>query len=116
MTEQPEPIIGYSGFDVCEECYGCNENACFIADDEASAERFMRVATIQEVFRIEPVTLSRIMNDYGYSLGEFAMEKRAFARFRDAARESGIQSEAHPFEWDPDLTVVNVQGVKEHDD
>ena len=30
MTEQNEPIIGYSGFDVFEECYGYNENACYI--------------------------------------------------------------------------------------
>ena len=41
MTEQIDPIIGYSGFDVFEECYGYNENACYIADTEASAHRFM---------------------------------------------------------------------------
>ena len=39
--------------------------------------------------RIETVTLSRIMDDFGYLLGEFAMESEAFARFRDAASEGG---------------------------
>jgi len=42
MTERNEPIIGYSGFDVFEECYGYNENACYIADTETSAHDFMR--------------------------------------------------------------------------
>ena len=35
MTAQNERIIGYSGFDVFEECYGYNENACYMVDSEA---------------------------------------------------------------------------------
>ena len=32
MTEQSKPIIGYSVFDVFEECYEYDEDACYIAD------------------------------------------------------------------------------------
>ncbi len=116
MTEQNEPFIGYSGYDVFEECYGYNENTCFIASTEMSARRFMRDAAVGEEFRIEPVTLSRIMDDYGYSLGEFAMEKEAFARFRAAASEAGFRFETSNDDFGPELTVVNVEGVKRHSD
>jgi hypothetical protein len=115
MTVQNGPIIGYSGLDLFEECYGYHENACFVADTEASAHEFMRQAAMGE-YRIEPVTLSRIMEDYGYSFGEFAMEKKAFARFRAAANEAKIQFESAPVEFCPDLTLVNVEGVKPRDD
>ncbi len=84
MTKQNEQIVGYSGFEMFEECYGYNENACFIADTEAAAHRFMRAAVVGE-YRFVPVTLSQIMDDYGYSLGEFVLEKEAFGRIRDAS-------------------------------
>ena len=76
MTEQKKPIIGYSGFDVYEESYGYDEDACYIADTEAAADRFMRVACFSGEYRIGPVTLSR--DDFGYSFGEFTMETTAF--------------------------------------
>ena len=56
------------------------------------------------------------MNDYGVSAGEFAMEREAFARFREAACEAGIQFEAHALEFALEVMVVNVEGVKSHDD
>ena len=65
MTEHNKPIIGYSGFDVFEECYGYDEDACYIADTEAAAHRFMKVASFDGQYRIEPVTLARIMDDFG---------------------------------------------------
>ena len=64
MSKRNEAVIGYSGFELIEECYGYNENACFIASTEASAHRFMRDAADGEEYRIEPVTLSQIMDDY----------------------------------------------------
>ena len=53
---------------------------------------------------------------YGYSLGEFAMESEAFARFRAAADEADIRFEASNDDFGPELTVVNVEGVKRHPD
>lgn len=116
MASQNEPIMGYSGFDVFEECYGYNENACFIADTEEAAHDFMRSAVFGSEYRIEPVTLSQIMDDYGYSRGEFAMEREAFGRFRDAANEAGIRFDTEAIDFCPELTLVNVEGVKRHDD
>jgi hypothetical protein len=79
MTEHKEAIIGYSGFELLEECYGYNENAYYVADTEASAHRFVQDATLDGQYRIEPVTLFRIMDGFGGSFGEFAMERQAFA-------------------------------------
>jgi hypothetical protein len=115
MAERNDPIIGYSGFDVFEECYGYDEDACYIADTEASAHRFMQVASFGE-YRIEPVTLSHIMDDFGYSFGKFTLEKTAFVRFRAAAMETGIEYRGSPVDGCPDLTRVNVEGVKRHSD
>lgn len=62
------------------------------------------------------MTLSLIMDDYGYSSGEFAMESEAFETFRAAAGAAGIQFEASNDDFGPELTVVNVEGVKRHAD
>lgn len=109
-----EKVIGYSGFDLIEDCYGYNENACYIADTKASADRFMREAAFGGEYRVEPVTLSRIMDDFGYSLGEFAMEKQAFEKFRTAADAAGIRFQADAVDFSAELTLINVEGVKRH--
>jgi len=114
--EYCETLIGHSGLDLIEDCYGYNENACYIADSRESADRFMREATFGGEYRIEAVTLSRIMSDFGYSLGECAMEKQAFERFRAVAAAAGIRFEASTVDFSPDLTLVNVEGVKRHED
>ena len=112
--ENTEQVIGYSGFDLIEECYGYNENACYIAHTKACADRFIRKAAFGGEYRVEPVTLSRIMDDFGYSLGEFAMENQAFEKFRAAAYAAGIGFQAGPVDFSPELTLVNVEGVKRH--
>ena len=116
-TKENEPVIGYSGFETFGECFGYNEDACFIAGSEAAADRFMKDLFMMPDYRIVPVTLSQIMDDYGASLGEFAMEKEAFERFRLAATEAGIRFEAKTDSYDPELFVVTVEGVRRrHDD
>ena len=112
MAQQSEPILGYSGFDVFEECYGYNENACFIADSEAAAHSFMQDAAFGSEYRIVPVTLSQIMDDYGCSLGEFAMEREAFGAFREAANGAGIRFATEPVDFCPELTLVNVKALR----
>ena len=116
MSEQDraenEAVIGYSGLDRYEETYGYNEDACYIADTEASAHLFMREGVITDDYVVEPVTLSRIMNDYGCSLGEFAMEREAFARFCAAARQAGVSFQTRGIDGLDDLTLVNVDGVR----
>ena len=116
MTNEHELVIGYSGFDVLEECFEYNENACFIAATAPAADRFMRDAFMMPDYRIVPVTLSQIMSDYGGSVGEFAMEKEAFNRFRDAATEAGVVFETETDPFDPELIMVTVEGVQMRDD
>ena len=115
MTNKNELVIGYSGFEEFEQGFAYNENACFIGDTEATADHFMQDASLGPDYRIVPVTLSQIMSDYGGSLGEFAMEKEAFKRFRDAATEAGIDFETKTYPLDPELIVVTVKGVQMRD-
>jgi len=111
-----EPIIGYAGLDLYEECYVYCENACLIGDSETTARQFTEEATFGQPFRVEPVTLSRMMDDFGYSRGEFAMEQQAFARFQAAAAKAGVQYDQTENSWTPGLIVINVAGVKRHPD
>jgi hypothetical protein len=76
----------------------------------------MKHAAFGQPYRIEPVTLSRIMADFGSSCGEFAMEQSAFERFRAAADQAGIHYDAEPGDGSPDFMLVNVHGVKFQDD
>lgn len=117
MPQPSEPIIGYCGFELFEECYGYSEDACYIAGTQASAREFMEYAAFGQPYRIEPVTLSRIMADFGCSLGEFAMEKNAFQRFRDAAHRADVHYDFEPIDdCSPECLLVNVHGVKRLDD
>ena len=40
------PLIGYSVYDISEECYEYNENACYIAATPDSAQQFLEVASL----------------------------------------------------------------------
>jgi hypothetical protein len=115
--KQSETVIGYSGLDLSEECYGYNENACFIGDSRAAAKQFMEDSLMGSGdFRIDAVTIEEIMNDFGSSCGEFAMESEAFRRFTAIAALNGIRFEATPFDGDESLMVVEVEGTRYPDE
>jgi len=103
-------VIGFSAFGLFEECYEYNENACYIADSREAAEAFMENSDTDD-FRIDAVTIADIMNDYGVSSGEYAMESAAFRRFSAIAAANGIRFEAEPYDGDESLMVVNVEDV-----
>ena len=82
----PETIIGYSAFRLFDECYEYNENACYIADSPESLKEFLEGAIFAvHDYRIDAVKVSDIIDDYGFSLGEFAMEPEALKRFKQTA-------------------------------
>lgn len=111
--KESSTVIGFSGFDLAEECYQYNENACYIGDTPDAAEAFMKNSLVStEEFRIEAVTIGEIMNDYGASCGEFAMEPAAFRRFGSVATANGIRFRATPYDGDESLMVVDVEGVR----
>lgn len=105
-------VIGFSAFNVLEDCYEYNENACYIADSPDAAESFMENSFKgRDEFRVDAVTIAEIMRDYGASSGEFAMEGEAFRRFSAIAAANAIRFRATPYEGDASLMIVNVEGV-----
>ena len=106
-----EDIIGYSIWDTDEECYEYVENACFITDTTAAAEKVVRDGMHDpQACRVQPVTLSRIMEDYGCSGGAFAMESEAFQRFQQQAQRRQISFHAEPWNCNDAVTMVSVEG------
>ena len=111
--DEPGELIGYSGLDLDEECYEYFENACYIADTAESAESLMQQSmNCVGPYRVEVVTLDRLMSDYGASCGEYALEPAAWARFERMARAKGIRFECRTEACDVPLTIVEVHGVK----
>lgn len=110
-------IIGYSGFDLFEECYEYFENACYISDTQEGIKDLMKNSfTCMGEYRVHSITIDQIMNDYGCSVGEYAMEQGAFAKFKTIASEKNIRFQARPEPGDVPLMIVNVEGVKITDD
>lgn len=107
--QDKDRVVGYSGFIIFDECYEYNENACFIADTQELAKEFMDNCGYSAVdYRIDKVTFADIMDDYGCSSGEYAMEGKAFQKFIETANKNDIKYEGIPFELDPSLMVVNI--------
>lgn len=105
-------VIGYSAFDMAEECYEYNEDACYIADDEEAILRFLDNAQLgRRGYRPEPVTVSAMVADYGCSCGEYALEPKAMERFERIAEILGIRFTAEPFEYVEELSVVKLETV-----
>jgi hypothetical protein len=107
----PKKIIGYSAYRLFDECYEYNENACYIADSPESLKEFLE-GTIFAVhdYRIDAVKVSDIIDDYGFSLGEFAMEPEALKRFKQTADliYSVKPYDDHFNKGEPDLFIVNL--------
>jgi hypothetical protein len=83
-------VAGYSALKIFDECYEYNENACYIADTPVSLKEFLDGAMLSvEDHRIESVSISGILNDFGYSSGEYALEPKALDKFERAAKEKG---------------------------
>lgn len=110
MNDNDNPLIGYSAFILFEECYEYNENACYIADSPESLIKFLEDAVFNvNDYRIDTITLNDILDDYGCSAGEYAMEAEALKRFEQI---SAVPYAVEPFDifFDaPELFVVNVK-------
>jgi Protein of unknown function (DUF1186) len=115
MENNDNPIIGYSGFILYEECYEYNENACFLADSPESLKEFLKDASFNiNDYRIDPIRLNDIIDDYGCSFGEFAMEPEALKRFEQVP---DMKYTVEPFDGlfsdgEPDLFVINIKKKK----
>ena len=115
MSYDNNPIIGFSAFGLYDECYEYNENACFIADSPESLREFLTDAPFNiNDYRLDTIRLNDIIDDYGCSSGEFAMEQEALKRFEQVP---DIKYTVEPFDdyftdGEPDLFVVNIQQIR----
>ncbi len=104
--------IGYSVFELFEECYQYNENACYVASSREQANDFLQNCCDNAAdCRIDAIRITDIMTDYGASCGQYAMESEAFSRFKKVAEVNAIQFRAEPFDGDDTLMVVKIDGV-----
>ena len=108
-------LVGYSALKIFDECYEYHENACYIADTPVSLKEFLDGAMLSvEDYRIESVCITDMLNDFGYSSGEYALEPKALEKFERAAKELEIVYTVKPNEdifnkeKQPDLFVVNL--------
>jgi len=109
MTKQPENIFGYSGFILDEECYEYNENACFIAGTKSLAVEFMNNSFhSQGSYRIDPISLNEVIEDFGCSCGEFAMDTQAFTKFSEVAERNNLEYEAADLDGNSSIKIVNI--------
>jgi hypothetical protein len=115
MNDNDNPIIGYSALALFDECYEYNENACYIADSPESLKKFLEDAGFNiNGYRIDTITLNDILDDYGCSAGEYAMEAEALKRFEQI---SAVPYTVKPFDnffnvSAPELFVVRVKQKK----
>ncbi|MFK7980855.1 MAG: hypothetical protein AB8G86_12795 [Saprospiraceae bacterium] len=114
MTNKEDTtIIGYSGFIFFEDAYLYNENACYVADSSELAEQLMLDCGYSKLdFRIDEISLNDLLNDFGCSCHEYAMEKLAFKNFKLISKENDISFESEKFDTDLDLMVVNIRVKK----
>ena len=111
MNDNDNPIVGYSALRLFDECYEYNEDACYIADSQESLESFLENASFNiNDYRLDAIKLSDILDDYGCSYGEYAMEPEALKKFKQA---SNIKYTVEPYDdpfnsGEPALFIVHI--------
>lgn len=112
-------VIGYSAFELFEECYEYDESACRVSDSPESLKNYLKNALLPlKDYRLEAVKFSDFLNDFGYSRGEYALEPQALARFEQAAKAYGLQYGVEEYkpdafhELEPRVFFVKFSGWK----
>ena len=90
---QSGDVIGFSVFELFEECYEYVENECFIAGSREQAEAYQREAGLSAAdARIDQVRLSDLLEDFAVSGGGHAGWPGQIGRFAE-------RQEASPFAY-----------------
>jgi hypothetical protein len=122
MTDDVEKrssiTIGYSAFRLFDECYEYNENACYIADTPESLRVFLTGADFSvNDYETVAITPSDLLDDFGCSNWEYALEPEALSRFEKEAETSGIGFTVTPYEdflgQQPELFIVHVNTLNQ---
>ena len=103
-------LIGYSAFDRFEQCYAYSEDACYIADSAESLRRFLKGLMLRAgEYDTKLVTFDELVDDFGCSAGEYALEPAAFARFEKLAKARNVKFAVEiEEEWQGSLIVVRL--------
>ena len=107
-------LVGYSAFDLWEECYEYNEDACYIANDKESLKKFLIGAMLPfENYRLDSITISDMIKDFGCSCGEYALEPKAWIRFERIAQEREVKYNVEKYDdgfgGQSELVIVTVE-------
>jgi len=105
-------VVGCSVFDLSEECYEYNENACFVAATRESADAFRDACGLEpDGARIDAVTWDDLLRDFGCSGREYAIEADAFRKFEQLAQQHNVRFNAEAYEayeGDDSLMVAQI--------
>ncbi|MCD4818517.1 MAG: hypothetical protein K8S23_07475 [Candidatus Cloacimonetes bacterium] len=103
-------IIGYSAYIHNEECFEYIENACYIGNNVEKVKDFMdNYSNSVGNYRIDTIYLQNIINDFGCSLGEYAMETKAFSSFKEIAERNTVKYSSEKFDLDTSFTIVEIE-------
>lgn len=83
---KPGEIIGYSVIEDYDECYGYDENECYVGDSKASV-----LEIFEDARKVKEVRIEDLRKDYGGSCGGYAFELEAYKRFKVAAEKEGLK-------------------------
>ena len=117
-----DQLVGYSAFELFEECYEYNEDECFVADSPESLRNFLHNAMLPvNEYRIDPVNFSDFLKDYGCSCGRYALEPKALERFEQVAKNHGIKYDVEKYDdgmldIGPKLFIVSFHGWQHVDE
>jgi len=118
-TEKNSEItVGYSALRIFDDCYEYNENACYVAGTSDSLKEFLLNAMLPvNDYEITPVLVSDLINDFGCSSGEYALELEALSRFEKVAEAFNIAYTVTPYEdslgQQPNLFIVDINTSKQ---
>jgi hypothetical protein len=102
-------VIGYAIYLVDELSYEYNEDSCFIFSSRATAEKLAsELYCLDNAYRIVPVRIKEIMNDFGSSSHNYATEPGAMKRFEKVASKNKIFYESELWEAPDDLIILEV--------
>ena len=107
----PLEFIGYAAFDYFEDAYFYNENACYIADSQASLKELIENSNAMlGEYRIDSISFDDLLRDFGVSCGEFALKGEALKRFEAIGKKSKLKYSKEVYDdWKSGLYVVKIE-------
>ena len=104
-------IIGYAVIEEYDDCYGYDENECYIGDTKESV-----LEIFEDVSSVEEIGIEEMKKDFGSSCGGYALEPKAYERFKRIAEREGIQYELKEEENRGNIYIIEMEYEDSEDD